>query len=71
MKGGVKMVFLAKGVCIVKRKGFKTIIPKTKEKALRLWEKCQRRGLCAHLVYWAIRGGVKLPFLENEVNLKP
>lgn len=50
-KGGVKMPFLAKGICIVKGNSFKTVIPKTREKASRLWEKCKRKGLCAHLIY--------------------
>ena len=45
------MPFLAKGICLVKGNGFKTIFPKTKEKAQRFWEKCKRKGLCAHLVY--------------------
>ena len=49
---GVKMVFLARGVIVYGRKNrFKTHLFIDREKALRFWKKCQRRGLDAQLVY--------------------
>ena len=45
------MVFLAKGIMIVKNNSFKVRYFQDKEKALRFWKKCKRRGLDAQLVY--------------------
>ena len=50
-RGGVEMPFIAKGVCVVRGNNFKNYFFKTREKASRFWEKCKRKGLCAHLVY--------------------
>lgn len=46
------MPFLAKGIMIFKaNNSFKLHLFKDKEKALRFWKKCKRRGLDAQLVY--------------------
>lgn len=46
------MPFLARGVTVFGRKNrFKTHLFTDKEKALRYWQKCKRRGLDAQLVY--------------------
>ena len=46
------MPFLAKGIMVFSgHNRFKVHRFSTKEKALRFWEKCKRRGLCANLVY--------------------
>ena len=51
-KGGVKVINLAKGIVIFGRNNrFKKILFKDKEKAQRIWEKCQRKGLDAQLMY--------------------
>ena len=60
------MPFLAKGIMVFGRRNkFKLHLFQAKEKAQRFWEKCKRKGLDAQLVYWAIRGGVKLPFIRG------
>lgn len=46
------MPFLAKGIVVFGRhNNFKLHLFKDKEKALRFWERCKRKGLCANLVY--------------------
>ena len=46
------MPFLARGVTVYGRENrFKVHLFQDKEKALRFWKKCQRRGLDAQLVY--------------------
>ena len=46
------MPFLAKGIMVFgSNNSYKIHKFSTKEKALRFWEKCKRKGLCANLVY--------------------
>lgn len=46
------MPFLAKGIMVYSANNrFKLYLFKDKEKALRFWERCKRKGLCANLVY--------------------